>query len=1255
MKTLRKILLILMLALPMAAAGIYLFKTLDAHNGLTISQINCILKDSRGYIWLGTPAGLYRYDGYTFHNFQCNSQDGSSLPDSYIISIQETLEGTLWIETAAGFCVYHPQGENFERDMKQVYGRMGIEGSPNVVYIDSHKNFWASIPNKGVVAYNMQQQLLYEFGYTDDAHGVPQGNIASISECRDGAMIVYEDGRIVCCDVMHQQHTVWKTDFIAQQHLRKSSTLKAFADQMDNIWLYGQGTLMLYNKSTNTWNTTIGNQLGMTGTSTDHSVNGMAGDRNGNIWIGTDRSGLIRSNVNTLEMESVAPRGATTTGQTQEVIGIQSVYIDDTDLLWIGTEKSGLAYYGDNIYKFQSLMNGDITAIAEDANGKIWYGTGDKGIIDYDGPLASHKVTCLTTTPDGSLWVGSKQNGVTRIKNGTSTLYSAARDSMKTLIDDHINALSCDKTGNLWIATNGGLQVYNPRMNTFSSYTRENGMLNTNNITSLFYGTNNNLMIGTAEGLVILNLSTREKTVLTGNFSNMKAFTNNYITQIYEDSRGLIWIGTREGINILNPANDELSLLTEKDGLCNNSICGIAEDKSHCIWITTSNGISRIVVQRDHEDGNFNYGLYNYSINDGLQSNEFNMGAILTKKDGEVLFGGLYGVNWVRHSDKDEQASLPRVMLTQLFVGEQEILTGVNYDGNIILPQALNESNKIELSNSQSTITIKFAAGNYNQSERLQFMYWMEGLDNDWRNGDALLHGVRFNNLGSGDYKLHVKAMSADGAVSNQERILDIHVDRPWWLSWWMLTFYLIVIIIAIIIWRYGIKKYKKAWKKRNTVIEELKRQREEIKLASDELRQPMARMTTIIGDMSMKEQSLEGREQLNSLHFQLLQVITRISEMQSTLENPEKKAESTAKDRLELNEEGEIELAVTTGQQLALDITPLRVEGQAQKFCVVFIDNNREFLQFMKAHLCEIYDFHVYDNIKDALPDIDTLKADLVVCKHNMGDSITGSELCNQFKSSSNRSKTKFVLMTDTVLNQDTMNDQNITLAADDYLAKPFNVQEAVMRFNKVMGLAPIEINQNVIEGKETRMLEGQNASMTTATMSFEEFSKGNVLDAPNSQDVPNSQDAPDTPETEEAPVISNQDNMLAKYYNDNTIGDYSMNSIMEQQLMRNVEQFVLQNMSRGQISLEDMAAAMGMGRVPFFHKIRAITTKTPAEIVREIRLKHACTLLVTTNINLSELAINVGFMTAENFINIFKDKYGMTPLEYRLKNKRS
>ncbi len=1250
MKGLKKILLVLMLALPLAVAGVYLFKTLDIKDGLTSSQINCILKDGRGYMWFGTPAGLYRYDGYTFRNFQSNSKDGSSLPDSYIRSIQEALDGNLWILTSAGYCVYHPQTETFERDMKQIYARMGIEGLPNVVYFDRHKNLWAAIPNKGVVAYNMQQQLLYEFGYTDDSHGVPQGKICSIGECRDGAIIVYEDGRIVCCDIMHQQHTVWASDHVAQQHLRKSSSLKVFADQSDNIWLYGQGTLMQYNKSTNVWDTSIGNSIGLTNVSVDHSVNGMASDKNGNIWIGTDRMGLLRMDMNTHAIESVQPHDGRNNQLTQETIGVQSVYVDDTDLLWIGTEKSGVAFYGDNIYKFQSSFNGDITAIAQDIDGNIWYGTSDKGVIGYEGPLASQKVSCMETTDEGSLWVGSRQNGLTRIKDGTTHIFSASRDSMRTLIDDHINALAKDNSGNLWIATNGGLQVYNPKMNTFSSYTRENGMLNTNNITSLFYGKNNILLIGTSEGMILLNLSNREKTLLTGNSTNLKTFTNNYITQVFEDSRGLIWVGTREGLNVYNSETDSLNYITEKNGLCNNSICGITEDRSSNIWVTTSNGISRIVVQRNREEGSFGYGLYNYDTKDGLQSNEFNTGSILTKSDGSVIFGGLYGVNWVRQAAKEDQNSLPRVMLTQLFIGEEEILVGHEYDNNVILPQALNESNKISLKNKQNTFTIKFAAGNYNQGERLQFMYWMEGRDHDWRNGDALLHGVKFRDLSSGTYTLHVKAVSADGAVSNQERKLEIYIERPWWLTWWMLSVYVLIAIVILIIWRYGYKKLKNYMTRKRTVVDELKRQREEIKLTSDELRQPMARMTTIIGNLAEKENDLEGREQLNSLHFQMLQVITRISEMQTILENPEAKAESTAKDRLELNDQGEVSLPSIATSELTATIQPLRLDKKTQKFNVVFIDSNKDFNNFMNAHLREVYDFHIYDDIRLAIPDIESMKADLVICKQDMKH-MTGSELCNQLKSNPRTQQIKFVLMTDTVLTQEMMSDMNITLAADDYIAKPFNVQEAVMRFNKLMGLGPVEMEQNTIEGRETRMLEGRNASMTTATMVYEDIP--HAADTTKSS-VEETEDVSQQTVTESTP--EKQGGVLAQqfYGEDETIGNYSMSNLMDRQLMKNVEQYVLQNMSRGQISLEEMASAMGMGRVPFFHKIRNITTKTPAEVVRDIRLKHACVLLTKTNINMSELAINIGFSTAENFINIFKDKYGMTPLEYRLKNKQ-
>ena len=1162
MKTIKKLLIVILLTLPLVVVADYLFKTLDAREGLTSSQVNCILKDSRGYMWFGTPAGLYRFDGYTFRNFQSDSQDGSSLNDSYIVSIQEMLDGNLLIETSSGYCIYHPQTESFEREMKQTFSRMGIETIPSVVYIDHHKNLWGAIPNKGVVCYNQQQQLLFEFGYTDDSHGVPQGVVSSISECRDGALIVYDDGRIVCCDVMHQQHTVWETERIPSLKNRKNKSLKAFADKLDNIWLYGQGTLFMYNKNNNTWDSTIGDNLGLTGIGVDRNVNGMAGDHNGDIWIGTDQLGLLKMNLNTHEVTPVQPRNINDSQWMTERVSIQSVYVDDTDLLWVGTEKSGIAYSGKYIYRFGSDHVGDITAIAQDDNGIIWYGTSDKGVLNYDGPLASLKVSAMATTSDGSLWVGSKRNGLTRIKNGSATIYSLVKDSMSTLIDDHINALCTDKVGNLWIATNGGLQVYNPKMNTFSSYTRENGKLHTNNITSIFYnkdGKSNDLFIGTAEGLVILNLSSTEKQVLTGNASNIKSFTNNFITQVVQDSRGLIWVGTREGLNILNLENDSLNYLTEKQGLCNNNVCGIAEDKNHNMWITTSSGVSRIVVQRNHEDGSNNYGLYNYTTADGLQSNEFNPGAILTRQDGNVLLGGLFGVNWVVQKANDANDALPRVMLTQLFIGEEEILTGHEYQERVVLTQALNETSHLDLGHDQNTFTIKFGAGNYNQSERLQFMYWMEGKDEDWRNGNALTHGVTFKDLSSGNYTLHVKAISAEGAVSNQERTLEIHIERHWLLSWWMILAYIIITIVAIYFWRIGLKQLKVIKARKKAVIEQLAMQREEIKAASDDLRQPMARMTSIISNLSEQEKSLEEREQLNALHSQMLQIITRVSDMQMNLENPEEKAKTVVHDRLELNGRGEIEMPEIANHALTSETArPSRaaMDIPTMKFTVVMIDDNTDFLQFATARLKFVYDFHVYNDIEKAAADLEEMHCDIVICKQDMPD-MTGSDLCNQLKTNIATQNIKFVLMTEGMLTPQDMRNQNITLSADDYLAKPFNLQEATMRFNKLLGLGPIQINSGLIEGAETRMLEGHNSSMTTATETY-----GLAEYKPTDNGETDANDPMNRVDTK----IIKRDSQMANIEEEGSetettltvmnMSDYSMLDTMDQQLIKNIEQ---------------------------------------------------------------------------------------------------
>jgi len=955
-------------------------------------------------------------------------------------------------------------------------------------------------------------------------------------------------------------------------------------------------------------------------------------------------------NVVTREMEPLAMKTMNTQSRLTTNTDISSIYIDDSDLLWVGTAKAGVAYYGSNIFKFEARMMGDVTAICQDKNKTVWYGTSSNGIVGYEGPLASVKVSAMACTDDGSLWVGSPQNGLTRIKEQQARFYSTTNDSTsRMMIDDHINAMTCDGQGNLWIATDGGLQIYNPKMNQFSNYTKELGKIRTNKITSLYYGRGNNMFIGTSEGLIVMVISTGEMKHFTGNSTSTSKFTNNYVTQVFEDSRGLIWVGTREGVNILNPETDMLDQLTEKTcGLCNNNICGITEDNSHNIWLTTSNGATRIVVQRNHEDGTYKYGLYNYTVRDGLQSNEFNPGAIATMDDGMVYMGGVNGVNWVRPKTQDEQTALPPVILTELLIGEEEVLVGHSYKDNVPLPLALNEINSIKLNSDQNTFTIKFAAGSYNQSERLQFMYRMEGLDDGWHDGDAMKHGVTFTDLPFGTYKLHVKANSAESRNSDEERMLEIVIARPFYLDYWMIVIYALIIAVAIYMWKQGIDHLRRLWARKKALLGELARQREEIKAASDELRQPMSRMTNIIMDLSAKDTSLEEREQLNSLHSQMLTLITRLSDMQSALEHPEQTAKQNVKQHYLMDGQGEIMLPDVVREELTSEIKPLDGELPTSKFTVVFIDSNKDFLKLVNNSMKYIYDFHPYDDIQKAAADIESMMPQIVVCKQDM-KGMTGSELCKNIKMHERLNKIKFVLMTDTRLTPRDMLDQGIAMSADDYLAKPFNLQEAVMRFNKLLGIGPIELESHLIEGAATRKLEDRNSSMTTASETNATalaHDKYTVTMDDMIKEVTIRQVKTHVTEAMEQNFSFGADEEMRE--------KFSMADSIDRQLIDSIEQYVQQNMSRGTINLEEMAQAMGMAMRPFYQKVEDITGKTPTEVVRDIRLRHACILLQRTDLNMTVLANNVGFATAENFIATFKDRFGISPSEYRQKYRR-
>jgi len=103
------------------------------------------------------------------------------------------------------------------------------------------------------------------------------------------------------------------------------------------------------------------------------------------------------------------------------------------------------------------------------------------------------------------------------------------------------------------------------------------------------------------------------------------------------------------------------------------------------------------------------------------------------------------------------------------------------------------------------------------------------------------------------------------------------------------------------------------------------------------------------------------------------------------------------------------------------------------------------------------------------------------------------------------------------------------------------------------------------------------------------------------------------------------------------------------DEKLMGNVVQAIENNMDNSDFTVEDLGQAVGMSRSSFFNKVKGLTGLSPVEFIRDIRLKRAAQLLTTGELLIKEVAYMTGFTDSRYFGECFKNKYGMTPAEFK------
>ena len=408
--------------------------------------------------------------------------------------------------------------------------------------------------------------------------------------------------------------------------------------------------------------------------------------------------------------------------------------------------------------------------------------------------LSSDAVSCLLRTRDGKLWIGTLGGGLDCYDNGRFTHYKNMVKNSKSLTDNNIVALAEDKSGIVWIGTSGsGLQSLNPRTGEFNTYNTTTSDLAFNTVSSLYITRDNSLMIGTSRGLSVMDLSTKKIISLTGTKSGKTRFSNQNINQVYEDSRGLIWIATREGLNIYNPKIDELTILAEKNGLSNLLTVGIVEDDNSNMWITSAKGLTHIIPMLDSKTGMYDFRCNIYDERDGLQSSGFNQRSVKKLSSGEIVIGGVYGINRFFSDKIKYNEVLPNVFFTHFLLFNKEVEVGEVYGDKVILDKALNFVDQVELDYKQNMFCVQFASDNYIIPEKVEYAYKLEGFSDEWittKTGEAV-----YTNLFPGTYLLRVKAINSDGFSGNEEASLKIVVTPPFWLSTWACILYVILFV----------------------------------------------------------------------------------------------------------------------------------------------------------------------------------------------------------------------------------------------------------------------------------------------------------------------------------------------------------------------------------------------------------------------------------------------------------------------------
>ncbi|MGO8696286.1 MAG: two-component regulator propeller domain-containing protein [Limisphaerales bacterium] len=790
----------------------FMIKSWSMSDGLPHLSVTSLAQTSDGYLWVGTLAGLARFEGTSFSVF--TPQNCPELPKSRIGRLFAGPNNTLFITTERGGGLVVFRGGRFEQllgsgnEQDEIIARLP-ESSGDLLFAARSGALWRWSGER--LAAISSNRAFYPI-LPDNVCQDKEGRVWMLSRADEaGRLVRFESNQLVTVALgaslaggqIHAITTdaagrvwlgtsaglaVWKGDrfeSVDLPDLEARPSIRSLTPCRDGGLWVGWANYRQRKFKDGNW---MGAASEVSGVQT--SLEPLGEDRWGRLSLGRFPEGFVSvatdGNVTRLDAANGLP-GTTV-----------SCYLADREgNEWLGLFDGGLVRL--QIRRFSILGDSALTipvySICQDHKGDIWVGSSFGGVYRFEGSnmvrygaseLPLTDVWSLLEDSQSNLWVGTSSHGVYQFRGGR---FFPMFD--RTQISDRVDAIYEDRQGRLWFGHWSGLACYaEGRLKKMPMPWLSDDY----EVVAITGDHQDRLWLGTkGAGLFCLSNGTFSA------YTTTNGLRSNLAWSLLVDKEDALWIGMADG-GLSRWRDGEFAHFTSRDGLADDTVCHIAEDRLGRLWLTSPHGVfsvEKAALEAFAQGKTPYFTCASYDQSDGMLSAActcaFQPSGCMTQ-DGRLLVPTLKGVAVVRTDAVTAQPLPPPVVIEKVMI-----------DGN---PCDLSALPVLIAAAGKTRLEIRYTALSYSAPKKVRFKYRMEGLDSDWVEGGAK-RSVDYSYLPHGRYRFQVQACNNDGVWSPQPAGFQLVIPPRFWQTWWFLGAALFGSSTAIALTARGVEKVK--------------------------------------------------------------------------------------------------------------------------------------------------------------------------------------------------------------------------------------------------------------------------------------------------------------------------------------------------------------------------------------------------------------------------------------------------------------